>query len=256
VTPRPGPGPTPWVRFRPIVIDRLVALVLGIVLAPLMGALGWLVHREDGGPALIGLDRSGRGGAPFRMWKLRSMRADTADGTAAGSAITASDDDRVTPVGARLRRWRLDELPQVWNVLRGDMAVFGPRPETPSMVDLDDPRWRAVLAARPGISGPTQLVVERWEAAVLESGTAAERYRDEVLPVKLAVDRWYVEHGTPFTDLQVVCSMVQRFVLGREQTWVEQTVRNRVPEVATVPPAAPASGVGPAAPVLAEDHRA
>src|SRR5690606_27943420 len=99
----------------------------------------------------------GRSGAPFRMWKLRSMRAERADAAAAGSVITATDDDRITPIGATMRRWRLDELPQVWNVLRGEMGLLGSRPETPTMVEADDPAWAAVLAARPGVSGPTQL---------------------------------------------------------------------------------------------------
>ncbi len=230
-----SPGPSAWIRLRTLVVDRVVALVLLPLLAPIIAVLGWRVRRADGGPALIGLDRSGRSGRPFAMWKLRSMRAESPDGAARGSTITAGDDDRITPIGAAMRRWRLDELPQVWNVLRGDMAVLGPRPETPAMVDLDDPRWRAVLAARPGITGPTQLLVERWEAATLAQGSAAEDYRELILPVKLAVDQWYVEHGTPVTDVQVVCSMLQRFVLGREHTWVEHTVRREVPEAGRVP---------------------
>jgi lipopolysaccharide/colanic/teichoic acid biosynthesis glycosyltransferase len=221
--------------LRSLLVDRLVALVLAPLLAPVVAVLGWRVRRHDGGPPLIGLDRIGRDGRTFSMWKLRSMRADGPGGTAGGSTITATGDDRITPIGATMRRWRLDELPQVWNVLRGDMAVLGPRPETPSMVDLDDPRWRAVLAAKPGITGPTQLLVERWEAETLAQGSAADDYRDVVLPVKLAVDRWYVERGTPVTDVQVVCSMLQRFVLGRDQTWVERAVRREVPEAARVP---------------------
>lgn len=230
-------GPSAWIRCRTLVVDRLVALVLLPFLAPVVAVLGWRVRRGDGGPPLIALDRSGRAGTTFRMWKLRSMRAESPDGAARGSTITASDDDRITPIGATMRRWRLDELPQVWNVLRGDMAVLGPRPETPGMVDLDDPRWRSVLAARPGITGPTQLLVERWEASTLAQGSAADDYRELILPVKLAVDQWYVEHATPFTDVQVVCSMLQRFVLGREQTWVERQVRRSVPEAAKVPAA-------------------
>ena len=222
-------------RVRSLVVDRLVALVLLPLLAPVIGVLGWRVRAADGGPPLIGLARMGRAGTEFKMWKLRSMRAEGADGAARGSVITAADDDRVTPIGATMRRWRLDELPQVWNVLRGDMVVLGPRPETPAMVDLDDPRWAAVLAARPGITGPTQLLVERWEASVLASGSAADHYREEILPVKLAVDQWYVEHATPVTDVQVVCSMFQRFVLGRDETWVERVVRGRVPEAGAVP---------------------
>jgi len=224
-----------WLRFRTAVIDRLVALVLAPILAPAIAVLGWKVKQGDGGPSLIGLPRIGTAGRPFAMWKLRSMRAERSDGAATGAVVTAADDDRITPIGATMRRWRLDELPQVWNVLRGDMGLLGPRPETPSMVDVDDPRWRAVCAVRPGISGPTQLVVEQWEAAVMDAESAADRYRDEILPVKLAIDRWYVEHATPATDVQVVCSMVERFALGRDETWIERVVRSQVPEAGAVP---------------------
>ncbi|MGN6695589.1 MAG: sugar transferase [Aquihabitans sp.] len=231
-----GPtGASPWLRVRIAIIDRLVALVLAPILAPAIAVLGWKVKQGDGGPPLIGLARIGRGCGSFTMWKLRSMRAERSDGAATGAVVTATDDDRITPLGATMRRWRLDELPQVWNVLRGDMGLLGPRPETPTMVDVDDPRWQAVCAVRPGASGPTQLVVEQWEAAVMDAATAADRYHDEILPVKLAIDRWYVEHATPVVDVQVVCSMLERFALGREQTWIERVVRAQVPEAAAVP---------------------
>lgn len=240
MSPSPSEGTSPWVRLRSSVIDRVVALVLLPLLAPVVAVLGWRVRRDDGGPPLIGLQRIGRDGVPFTMWKLRSMRTERADGSSGGATITASDDDRITPIGATMRRWRLDELPQVWNVLRGDMGLLGPRPETPDLVDVDDASWRRVLAVRPGVTGPTQLVVERWEAERLAAGSQEEVYRTEILPVKLAVDAWYVEHGTPLTDLQVACSMVERFALGRAATWVERVVHRAVPETRAIPRAAAA----------------
>lgn len=241
MSPRPSEGTSPWVRVRSTVIDRLVALVLLPLLAPVVAVLGWRVRRADGGPPLIGLERIGRDGVPFTMWKLRSMRSDRADGTSGGAAITAADDDRITPVGAMMRRWRLDELPQVWNVLRGDMGLLGPRPETPGLVDLADHRWQRVLAGRPGITGPTQLVVEQWESERLRDGSQEDVYRTEILPVKLAVDAWYVERGTLLTDLEVAWSMVERFGLGRADTWIGRVVRAAVPEADVVPRAPAAS---------------
>jgi len=228
-------GPSPWVRVRTAILDRLAAVLLLPVIGPLVLVLAWWVRRAEGPPACITLDRTGRDGATFRMWKLRTMRAEAPDGRATGAVLTAVADDRVTASGARLRRWRADELPQILNVLRGEMAFIGPRPETPSLVDATDPQWRAVLAARPGITGPTQLVVEQWESAPVASGTHEDRYRDEILPVKLAVDRWYVERATPLLDLQVAWSMVERFVLGRADTSVQARVRREVPEAARVP---------------------
>ena len=231
-------GPTGWLRVRTSVVDRVLAVVLIPVLGPVIAFLAWRVRREDGPPSLIGLARVGATGTSFRMWKLRTMRVAHVGGSAGGAVITSSDDQRITPLGRRLRRHRLDELPQVVNVLRGEMGLLGPRPETPSLVDAGDPRWQAVLAIRPGVSGPTQLVVERWEAATLAEGGHEDRYRVEVLPVKLAVDRWYVERASPWVDLVVAWSMVQRFLLGRTTTAVERLVRLEVPEVAVVPAAA------------------
>ena len=238
--------PTRWVRVRASVLDRLAAAAIGVVLAPVIAICGCLVRREDGPPSLVKLARVGRDGAHFDMWKLRSMRVDAADGLASGSVITSTVDDRITSVGRALRRRRLDELPQVWNVVRGEMALFGPRPETPAMVDAADPSWQAVLAVRPGITGPTQLVADLWEAAVLTDVDPQRRYREEVLPVKLAVDRWYVERASPALDVVVVWSMFQRFVLGRSVTAVDRVVRSECPEAGSIPTVA--AGARPAAP--------
>ena len=160
---------------------------------------------------------------------------------ATGSAITGAADARITTTGAWLRRWRIDELPQLWNVLRGEMGLLGPRPETPSMVDLDDPRWGAVVAVRPGVAGPTQLVVERWEADALTGVDPAASYAQDILPVKLAIDAWYVREASPWIDLQVLWSLLQRFVRRRDSTTIDRVVRAALPETAGIPPA-PASG--------------
>lgn len=182
------------------------------MVAPLVGVLAVLVRRYDGGPPVIGIERIGRDGRPFRMWKLRSMRAEGADGRASGSALTSAGDDRITPVGRWLRALHLDELPQLVNVVRGEMTVLGPRPEAPEFVDPADPAWRAVLVAPPGLVAPTQLVVGDWERDVVAGSPDGSGYRDEVLPVKLALDRWYLEHATPAVDLLVVWSMVRKAV--------------------------------------------
>lgn len=217
------------------VIDRIAAVALLPVLGPVVAVLvAWVLLRE-GRPALVALDRVGAEGQTFRMWKLRTMTVAGPGGSAGGSVITASSDHRVTATGRVLRRWRLDELPQLFNVIRGEMALLGPRPETPSLVDRRDPQWRAVLAIAPGVAGPTQLLVDRWEATVLAEGDAEVSYREVVLPVKLAADRWYVGGATPGRDLLVLWSMTQRFVLGRERTTIEAVLRAAVPEAAAVP---------------------
>jgi lipopolysaccharide/colanic/teichoic acid biosynthesis glycosyltransferase len=207
--------PSRWLRAR-WALDRAVAVLLALPCAPLVAALAMLVRRETPGPAFVRLTRVGRSHRPFGMLKLRSMRATQPDGTAGGRAITSSHDDRITPLGRRLRRYRLDELPQLLNVVRGEMALVGPRPETPSYVDPDDPKWAEVLSARPGIIGPTQLLVHEWEDQFLPDGWGdGDVYGTTALPVKLECDAWYVHAASLRTDLAVVAGMLRRFVFGR-----------------------------------------
>ena len=186
-------------------IDILVALSAFVLTAPLAGLAAIAITVESRGGALFRARRMGRNGRPFTMLKLRSMIAET------GPRITVPDDARVTRVGRVLRRIHLDEWPQLWNVLRGDMSLVGPRPEDPSLVDLADSRWQRVLSVRPGITGPTQLVSAAREDALLRGdGSQAStveietRYRRDVLPEKLASDLGYVDRRSLATDLAVL----------------------------------------------------
>jgi lipopolysaccharide/colanic/teichoic acid biosynthesis glycosyltransferase len=179
-----------------------------------MAVLAVLVALVDRQPPVVGLARVGRDGRSFTLWKLRTMRAGPDDPV----AFTVRDDRRVTRLGAGLRRYRLDELPQLWNVARGDMALLGPRPETPEYVDLDDEVWRAVLAVPPGIAGATQVVIHGWESRV----DSVEAYRDEVLPLKLDIDRWYVEHASAAVDLDVVRSVLRSVLTPDASTAVHR----------------------------------
>ena len=219
---------SPWLRRRQA-LDRLVAGLLLVPAAPVVAVLGALARRSSPGPGLVGLNRVGQAGRPFRIWKVRTMVAAGAEGGAGGAPITAAGDARITPFGHRLRRCRLDELPQLWNVVRGDMAVIGPRPEAPEYVTDGDGRWDAVLRARPGIAGPTQLVVADWEAAVVGTG-GGDAYAEEILPVKLAIDQWYVERVSPRIDLVVLAALVQRLALGRSRTALHGLVEAAVPQ--------------------------
>lgn len=234
---------SPWLRRR-LLADRLLAAALVVVLSPVMAVLGALVRRHDGGPALIRVPRVGRGGREFGMWKLRSMRAETDRGLATGTTLTASADDRITPIGRQLRRFHLDELPQLMNVAVGQMSLLGPRPEAPAFVDPDDVRWQEVLAVPPGIAGPTQLVVGDWELTQIDLDEDGTAYRDVVLPVKLAIDGWYVRDATPRLDLRVLRSLVERVAGGREPRRLVDAVRDAVPEARS----AAAGSARPAAP--------
>jgi lipopolysaccharide/colanic/teichoic acid biosynthesis glycosyltransferase len=225
-----------WLRFRVPIIDRVVAVGLSVLLAPVVAVLGALVSRDgDPAPPLLRLPRMGRGRAPIGVWKLRTMRSAHADGRADGPGLTRASDDRITPIGRRLRHFRLDELPQLWNVVGGSMGLLGPRPEALEYVAPEDRRWDEVLAVVPGIAGPTQLLVHDWEAAAMGSDDFAEVYRDVILPVKLSIDRWYVRSASPAIDCLVVCSLLQRFVLSRPPRRLRDRIEADVPEVASVP---------------------
>lgn len=220
-----------YLRVR-LVLDRLVAAVVLVVLSPVIAILGWLIHRHDGGPALIAVERVGRRGTTMRMWKLRSMRAETSDGRATGVSLTSGDDDRITPIGRRIRAAHLDELPQLVNVARGEMALLGPRPEAPEFVDLSDPGWRAVLEVPPGIAGPTQLAVGDWERDIITAAPDGSAYEEHVVPVKVAIDRWYVRRASPLIDLLVVTGLAQH-LLGRSPEPLLRRVHDGVPEAAS-----------------------
>lgn len=219
-----------YLRVR-LVLDRLLAAVGLVALSPVIGVLGWLVHRHDGGPAFITVERVGRHGRPMRMWKLRSMRAESADGRATGVSLTSAGDDRITPIGAKLRAGHLDELPQLFNVVRGEMTLLGPRPEAPEYVDATDDDWRAVLAAPPGIAGPTQLAVGDWERDIITAAPDGSAYERDVVPVKVAIDRWYVEQASPGIDALVVVGLARRLA-GRPVGALLERIRAGVPDAA------------------------
>lgn len=220
---------TRWLRAR-WRIDRVAAAVLMVVTAPLSAAVWLLVRVVDGPPAIVRLPRIGQGGDEFAMDKFRSMTVQSPTGQAGGAALTVGADPRVTPLGRRLRHYRLDELPQLVNVVRGEMALLGPRPETPLYVDLDDERWQAVVAALPGIAGPTQVLIHDFEAGLAVDDL--KRYEAEMVPVKLAIDQWYLGHASAAVDLLVLLALVQRFLLRRPTTTLHGRLERDIPEVA------------------------
>jgi len=180
-------------------LERAAAGLALLVCSPLLAAAGACSAIESGFPVLFRQRRVGKGGRTFTLVKLRSMR--TGRG---GSSITAAGDPRVTAVGAFLRKYKIDELPQLWNILAGDMQFVGPRPEVPSMVDADDPAWRAVLSEKPGLTDVSTLVY-RHEERVLERYADLDRaYREIVLPDKLRLSARYLETRSLLSDCKLL----------------------------------------------------
>lgn len=180
-----------------------------LVLAPVFAAVAMAITVTSPGPVFFRQVRVGRAGEPFRIYKFRTMRLDA---EAVGGQLTVSGDPRVTRVGVYLRASKIDELPQLINVLLGDMSLVGPRPEVPRYVALYTPEQRRVLRVRPGITDPASILY-RDEAAVLARADDPERaYIDEVLPHKLEINLAYLERRSLASDVGVILSTVWRLV--------------------------------------------
>lgn len=183
-------------------VDVVVAAAALLVLGPVLLGIGLAVRATSTGRALYLQERVGRGGRPFRLVKFRTM-VDGAD--RAGALVSGSHDPRVTPVGALLRATHLDELPQLLNVLRGDMTLIGPRPEVPRYVACYDPAERVVLHVRPGLTGPGQLHFAAEQADALDAVSDPERYYvSRQLHPKLALDLDYLRRRTLRRDLRLL----------------------------------------------------
>jgi lipopolysaccharide/colanic/teichoic acid biosynthesis glycosyltransferase len=188
-------------------LDVLVAGAALVVLAPLLAAVGIAVRLGSPGPALFRQTRVGRGGAPFTLFKFRTMWQD-----AAGPSVTGAADARVTSLGAWLRRWKIDELPQLVNVVRGDMTLIGPRPEVPRYLDALGARGRDYAAFRPGLADAATLVYYD-EAALLAGAADPERhYVEVILPDKVRLSVDYARRRTALTDVRLVWTLARRIV--------------------------------------------
>jgi lipopolysaccharide/colanic/teichoic acid biosynthesis glycosyltransferase len=172
---------------------RIGALLAFLALSPLFGAIALAIRLDDGGPALFRQTRVGRYGHRFTMYKFRSMRS------ADGLLLTREGDPRVTRVGRRLRAWKLDELPQLWNIVRGEMAWIGPRPEIPEFVTMDDPLWQQVLQFRPGLADAASVEFRDEEKLLASVPDPQEYYRREILPRKLRIS---IDHARKRSSTQ------------------------------------------------------
>jgi lipopolysaccharide/colanic/teichoic acid biosynthesis glycosyltransferase len=197
-------------------VQRALALIIAVASAPLLAALAIAVRIDSPGGSIYVARRVGEHGQVFGVFKLRTMRADAA---VRGPGVSVAGDARVTRMGRLLRGTRLDELPQLWNVVRGEMRLVGPRPEDARFVDRSDPLHREVFEARPGITGPTQLLHVD-EAGQLDDADPERSYRERLLPVKVAMDAAYLRRRSTGLDawilLQTVLTIAGRPPAKRE----------------------------------------
>jgi lipopolysaccharide/colanic/teichoic acid biosynthesis glycosyltransferase len=183
--------------------DILCALVGLVSLSPLFCVIAIAIKCDDGGPVFFAHNRIGKDFRRFRVWKFRSM----VPGADRGALLTSPADSRVTRIGRRLRRYKLDELPQLFNILSGDMQLVGARPEVEPYVQMFRPQYEVLLQDRPGITDPATLAHRREEQ--MFSGSRIERqYVDEILPAKLQLSLDYQQRRTFPSDLGILIRTV------------------------------------------------
>jgi len=189
------------------IFDVAVSLIVLVVLSPLLLVLAILVKLSSPGPVLFRQERVGLNGKPFTLFKFRSMRPVTG-----GPEVTAGGDARITPVGKFMRKWKLDEIPQFFNVLCGDMTLVGPRPEVPRYVALYTPEQMKVLSVRPGVTGLTQLEYRNEETMLAGRDNVEEYYIKEIMPAKLALDLQYIHSRTLLGDLALMLRTIVEII--------------------------------------------
>ena len=191
------------------IIGSLFGLLL---LSPVMIGMAILIKATSSGPALFSQMRVGRHGRLFRVYKFRSM---VSNAEQLGTSVTTAVDRRITPIGRLLRRSKLDELPQLWNVLTGEMSLIGPRPDVPEIVEAYSGEMRRILDIRPGITSIATLYLRDEESLLATSDDPDRIYNLVLVPFKVALAMEHVERDSFFFDTQVLMQTVWALTIGR-----------------------------------------
>lgn len=186
------------------IFDRIMAFIGLIVLSPILLITWFLIHiKMPDGPAIFQQKRVGKNGKLFTMYKFRTMSAHHG-----GSSVSVAGESRITPLGAKLRKYKIDELPELWNVLIGDMSFVGPRPDVPGYADQLQGEEREILQLRPGITGPASLKY-RNEEELLAGQTNPQEYNDKVIyPDKVRINLYYLRHFSFAMDIKMIVATV------------------------------------------------
>jgi len=190
-------------------LDLILAIPAAILLFPVFLIIAVWIKLDSRGPVFFLQERVGVGGNLFRIFKFRTM---VTDAEQRGKQITIGRDPRITDSGHFLRKSRIDELPQLFNVIRGEMSIVGPRPEVPRYVELYSGEERQILAFRPGITSPASIAYSN-ESEILAQQTDAETYyRNVLLPAKISLDLQYSRRATVWSDCSVIVKTVLKLV--------------------------------------------
>ena len=191
-------------------LDYTVAGVGLVLLAPLLLVLALVIRLGSPGPVFYRGERVGLGGITFRILKFRTM---VVEAEKSGGSSTPEDDPRITRVGHMLRRWKLDEAPQLINVVRGEMSLVGPRPQVRWAVDLYTPEERRLLSVRPGITDWASVRF-RNEAEILRGSDDPDRlYLEKIAPAKIRLGLWYVDNQTFLEDLRIIFATLRCVII-------------------------------------------
>ena len=188
------------------IFDRVTALIGLLFLWPVLLIVAILIKCRMPGPVLFVQQRVGKDGKLFHCHKFRSMTVGHN-----GSSVSVAGEARITPLGAKLRRYKLDELPELWDVFIGNMSFVGPRPDVPGYADKLQGEDRIILTLRPGITGPATLKY-RNEEELLATVENPQQYNDEVIyPDKVRINRYYAEHYSFLKDIQMIfCTILRK----------------------------------------------
>ena len=191
------------------IFDRMMALIGLLFLWPVLLIVAILIKIQMPGPVFFIQQRVGRNGKLFNCHKFRSMTMDHG-----GSSVSVAGEARITPLGAKLRRYKLDELPELWDVFIGNMSFVGPRPDVPGYADKLQGEDRIILSMRPGITGPATLKY-RNEEELLATVKDPVKYNDEVIyPDKVRINRYYAEHYSFTKDIQMIfCTVLGKHMM-------------------------------------------
>ena len=191
-------------------LDVAMSAFLLAILSPLIVAVAVAIKLDSRGPVFYRCRRVGYRGREFAMLKFRKM----VDG-ARGSALTAADDTRFTTIGGFLAKTKLDEIPQLWNVLKGEMSLIGPRPEDPGFTELERERYERILSVRPGVTGLSQLAFAK-ESAILDRDDPVGHYARRIFPQKVRLDTMYAQTRSIGLDLAILWWTAVAVLLRRD----------------------------------------
>lgn len=198
-----------------LILDKTAAFGGLLLLSPVLLVVTILIRlKMPGGPVIFRQQRVGRHGKLFTIYKFRTMTTGHQ-----GSSVSVAGEARITPLGAVLRRYKIDELPELWNVLKGDMSLVGPRPDVPGYADKLVGDDREILLLRPGITGPASLKY-RNEEELLATVDNPQEYNDTVIyPDKIRINRYYLHHYSFWKDIQmIICTVTgQQMMYGGER---------------------------------------